>query len=105
MANERGPLSSDRSALTIVQVQAIKKKVDPITSFRAKCLDAGLLTADQVKAIDKEVKKHIEEETEKALSSPEPSMDTIANHITKTSVPYQVRACHQHATHTHQANL
>merc|ERR1711963_446675 len=38
------------------EVQAIKKKVDPITSFRQKCLDAGLLTTDQVKAIDKEVK-------------------------------------------------
>ena len=99
------PFSEVPVLIVPLQVQAIKKKVDPITSFRAKCLDAGLLTADQVKAIDKEVKKHIEEETEKALSSPEPSMDTIANHITKTSVPYQVRACHQHATHTHQANL
>ena len=32
-------------------------------------MEAGLLTNDQIKTIDKEVKKHIEEETEKALSS------------------------------------
>jgi len=87
------------------EVQAIKKKIDPITSFRQKCFDAGLLTVDQVKAIDKEVKKHIEEETEKALSSPEPSMDKIADHITKSATPYKVRACHQHASHTMRANL
>jgi len=87
------------------EVQSMKKKMDPITSFRARCLDAGLLTADQIKVIDKEVKKHIEEETEKALSSPEPAMGEIAQHITKTAVPYQVRACHQHASHTHSANL
>jgi len=87
------------------EVQSMKKKSDPITSFRAKCLEAGLLTNDQIKTIDKEVKKHIEEETEKALSSPEPSMSTIADHITKTSTPYQVRACHQFASHTHHANL
>ena len=89
----------------IIKVQAIKKKIDPITSFRQKCFDAGLLTTDQVKAIDKEVKKHIEEETEKALSSPEPSMAKIADHITKSATPYQVRACHQHASHTMHANL
>jgi len=43
----------------------MKKKSDPITSFRAKCLDLGLMTNDQIKTIDKAVKKHIEEETEK----------------------------------------
>ena len=61
----------------------MKKKSDPITSFRAKCLELGLLTNDQIKTIDKQVKKHIEEETEKALSSPEPAMSTIADHIIK----------------------
>merc|ERR1711915_336761 len=52
------------------EVQNMKKTLDPITSFRKRCLDAGLMTADQIKSIDKEVKKLIEEETEKALSSP-----------------------------------
>ena len=46
----------------------MKKKQDPITSFRARAIEAGLLTTDQIKVIDKEVKKHIEEETEKDRS-------------------------------------
>lgn len=62
----------------------MKKTLDPITSFRKRCLDAGLLTADQIKSIDKEVKKLIEEETEKALSSPEPPIHEIAHNIVKS---------------------
>ena len=62
----------------------MKKTLDPITSFRKRCLDAGLMTADQIKSIDKEVKKLIEEETEKALSSPEPPLHEIAHNIIKS---------------------
>ena len=61
----------------------MKKTGDPITGFRKRCIDAGLMTADQVKSIDKEVKKIIEAETGEALSSPEPPMDSIAHNIVK----------------------
>lgn len=87
------------------EVQNMKKTVDPITSFRKRCVDAGLLTADQIKTIDKEVKKHIEEETEKALSSPEPALSEIANNITKTATPYNVRSCTSFAQFEHAANI
>jgi len=87
------------------EVQTMKKTVDPITSFRKRCLDAGLVTVDQIKAIDKEIKKHIEEETEKALSSPEPALHEIAHNITKSAVPYKVRACTSFAEYDHVANI
>jgi len=83
----------------------MKKTLDPITSFRKRCMDAGLLTTEQVKGIDKQVKKHIEEETEAALSSPEPPLETIAHNITKTSVPYTVRSCTSFAEFDHATNI
>lgn len=83
----------------------MKKTVDPITGFRKRCVDAGLLTADQIKTIDKEVKKHIEEETEKALSSPEPALHEIANNITISEVPYKVRSCTSFESFEHAANI
>jgi TPP-dependent pyruvate/acetoin dehydrogenase alpha subunit len=83
----------------------MKKTVDPITSFRKRCVDAGLLTSDEIKAVDKAVKLEIESETEKALSSPEPGMDTIADHITITDKSYHVRACHNFASYEHHKNM
>jgi pyruvate dehydrogenase E1 component alpha subunit len=87
------------------EVQAMKKTGDPITGFRKRCIDAGLMTADQVKSIDKEVKKIIEAETGEALSSPEPPMDSIAHNIVKSATPFKVRSCNSHATYEHNVNL
>jgi len=87
------------------EVQTMKKTVDPITSFRKRILDAGLVTADQIKAIDKAVKKDIEVQTEEALSSPEPSMHEIGYNITKSAQPYKVRSCTSFAEYDHVANI
>merc|ERR1712227_268026 len=87
------------------EVQNMKKTLDPITSFRKRCLDAGLLTTDQIKSIDKEVKKLIEEETEKALSSPEPPIHEIAHNIVKSDKAFPVRSCSNFAHYQHNVNL
>lgn len=87
------------------EVQAMKKTGDPITGFRKRCIDAGLMSADQVKSIDKEVKKIIEAETGEALSSPEPPMESIAHNIVKSATPFKVRSCNSHATYEHNVNL
>ncbi|KAL3318191.1 Pyruvate dehydrogenase E1 component subunit alpha, somatic form, mitochondrial [Cichlidogyrus casuarinus] len=54
------------------EVQSMRKDHDPISQFTKKIVDAGLVTADQLKDIDINVKKSIDECIEKLQNDPEP---------------------------------
>ncbi|KAH8385186.1 hypothetical protein KR200_011861 [Drosophila serrata] len=45
------------------EIQEVRQKRDPITSFKELCIELGLLSADEVKAIDLKVRKEIDEAT------------------------------------------
>lgn len=48
------------------EIQEVRQKRDPITSFKEKIINAGLATEAEIKAIDMEVKKEVDEATKKA---------------------------------------
>lgn len=48
------------------EVQEMRQKHDPITSFKEKVITAGLVTDAEIKAIDHEIKKEVEEAHKKA---------------------------------------
>ncbi|KAJ2755093.1 alpha subunit of pyruvate dehydrogenase [Coemansia nantahalensis] len=55
------------------EVQHMRSTSDPITGYKQRLLDNGVATEDELKAIDKEAKKWIDEELAKAKAIPEPA--------------------------------
>lgn len=53
------------------EVQEVRSKRDPITSFKDRIIEAGLVTADEIKAIDVEVKKEVDAATAAAKADSE----------------------------------
>jgi len=86
------------------EVKEMRQTYDPITALRNKMLEAGFITKEDVKKIDVEAKKHVEEETAKALSSTEPELEELANDIYLTSKPLNIRSCNNFESFTHQPN-
>ncbi len=54
------------------EVQKMRQEHDPIESLKARMLDGGVIEADELKEIDREVKAIVSEAAEFAQSSPEP---------------------------------
>lgn len=52
------------------EVQEVRQKRDPITSFKERIIGAGLVTEAEIKTIDAEVKKDVDDATKKAKSDP-----------------------------------
>ncbi|XP_016976797.1 pyruvate dehydrogenase E1 component subunit alpha, mitochondrial isoform X2 [Drosophila rhopaloa] len=53
------------------EIQEVRQKRDPITSFKELCIELGLITTDEVKAIDLKVRKEVDEATAFAKSDSE----------------------------------
>ncbi|XP_062561677.1 pyruvate dehydrogenase E1 component subunit alpha, mitochondrial-like [Armigeres subalbatus] len=77
------------------EVQEVRQTRDPISSFKEKIISAGLVTADELKKIDAEIKKDVDEATVAAkndteIGLPELSTDVYANNLEgdiKGSIP------------------
>jgi pyruvate dehydrogenase E1 component alpha subunit len=50
------------------EIQEVRQKRDPITQFKDKVISCGLVTEAEIKAIDVEVKKEVDEAVKKAKS-------------------------------------
>ncbi|KRF82194.1 uncharacterized protein Dvir_GJ18942, isoform B [Drosophila virilis] len=76
--NEQGPLVMETNTYrysghsmsdpgtsyrTREEIQEVRQKRDPITSFKELCIELGLITTDEVKAIDLKVRKEVDEAT------------------------------------------
>lgn len=59
------------------EIQEVRQKRDPITSFKEKILTNGLATDAEIKAIDSEVKKDVDEATKKARGDPGINIDEL----------------------------
>merc|ERR1711970_419612 len=86
------------------EIKAVRQASDPITSLRDKMIDAGLAEAEEFKAIDKEVKEYIEQETALALASPEPPMAELGTDVLVSDVDYAQRGTNLDMTINHPAN-
>lgn len=74
----------------------IKKKRehdDPIGMLRARIVDAGFATEDELKAIEKTIKQAVQADYEAALASPEPALPELQNHIFKDEKLSNIRGC------------
>ncbi|NIM93765.1 MAG: pyruvate dehydrogenase (acetyl-transferring) E1 component subunit alpha [Anaerolineales bacterium] len=63
------------------EVAEWREKRDPLALFEEKILSEQLLSQDEVNAIDNELSAEIEEAVKYAMESPEPSEETLAEHL------------------------
>jgi pyruvate dehydrogenase E1 component alpha subunit len=86
----RGHSMSDPAKYrTREEVQKMRDERDPIESVRTLLLEGNHATEDDLKAIDKEIKKIVNESTEFAKESPEPALDELWTDIYATEVPQE----------------
>jgi pyruvate dehydrogenase E1 component alpha subunit len=76
------------------QIQEVRSKRDPISSFRERLISCNLATADEIKAIDEAVRKEVEDATMRSRTDPEPPLGDLYSHIySQNPSGYQIRGC------------
>lgn len=76
------------------EIQEVRAKRDPITGFKERVLSTDLATAEELKKIDQEVRKMVDEAVKKAKSDPEPPLSDLTAHIySEPPKDFDVRLC------------
>ncbi len=76
------------------EVQEVRQKKDPITTFASKLIEHGVATQDELKAIDDQVRVDMTEVERRALSDPEIDVGEMYNDILyKPEADFKVRGC------------
>ncbi|KAJ1943400.1 alpha subunit of pyruvate dehydrogenase [Linderina macrospora] len=72
------------------EIQHMRSTSDPITGYKARLLASGVITEEELKAIDKNAKKLIDEALAKAKAIPEPPASDLWAHVYKegSDIPY-----------------
>ncbi|XP_055843268.1 pyruvate dehydrogenase E1 component subunit alpha, mitochondrial-like [Episyrphus balteatus] len=73
------------------EVQDVREKQDPIVKFKNKCIELQLITDEELKEIDEQVKKEVNEATEKAKSDQEIDLDELTYDIYANNLDKSVR--------------
>ena len=86
----RGHSMSDPAKYrTREEVQKMRDEHDPIESVRTLLLEGNHASEEDLKAIDKEIKKIVNESADFAKESPEPALDELWTDIYATEVPQE----------------
>lgn len=91
------------------EVQEVRQTRDPITQFKDKIISAGLLTADEIKKIDSQIKADIDaavkvSKSDKEIGLPELYTDVYGNNIEPLIRGIRNVDQHPHATLNHMVN-
>lgn len=89
----RGHSMSDPAKYrTREEVQKMRDERDPIESVRTLLLEGNHASEEDLKAIDKEIKKIVNESADFAKESPEPALEELWTDIYATEVPQEAEA-------------
>nr|KAG5711111.1 hypothetical protein BaRGS_004755 [Batillaria attramentaria] len=76
------------------EVQEVRQKRDPIGLFKERITSAQLVTEEELKKIDGEVRKEVEEAAERAKTDPELPLEELYTHIyTQPPADMRIRGC------------
>ncbi|KAM7181742.1 pyruvate dehydrogenase E1 component subunit alpha, somatic form, mitochondrial isoform 1-T1 [Macrochelys suwanniensis] len=73
------------------EIQEVRSKSDPITLLKDRMVNNSLSSVEELKEIDVEVRKEIEEAAQFATTDPEPPLEELGNYIYKNEPPFEVR--------------
>jgi len=80
------------------EIQEARQKRDPINGFKDRCLDDGLVSADDLKEIENKIRKVVAEAVKLARADTEPPMDDFAMYVySEGSGP--IRGCDLYTSH------
>ncbi|KAF4526104.1 hypothetical protein B566_EDAN007598 [Ephemera danica] len=84
------------------EIQEVRQTRDPITSFRERIVSAELVSSDEMKLIETEIKKEVDEATRKAKSESEIAMEELPADIYSAPLETEVRGITPWDTLTHK---
>lgn len=73
------------------EIQEVRQTRDPITSFKEKIISSNLVTADELKAIDHEIRTVVDDATNKAKADKEIGIEELTADIYCNDLEKQVR--------------
>ncbi|XP_067848784.1 pyruvate dehydrogenase E1 component subunit alpha, mitochondrial-like [Heptranchias perlo] len=73
------------------EIQEVRSKSDPITMLKERMLNNNLSSVEELKEIDANVRKEVEEAAQFATTDPEPALDDLANNIYCNEATFEVR--------------
>ncbi|XP_024430719.2 pyruvate dehydrogenase E1 component subunit alpha, testis-specific form, mitochondrial isoform X1 [Desmodus rotundus] len=77
------------------EVQNVRNKRDPIMLLKDRMVNSNLTSVEELKEIDVEVRKEIDDAAQFAITDPEPPLEEIGHHIYSDSPPFEVRGANQ----------
>ncbi|ROL42666.1 Pyruvate dehydrogenase E1 component subunit alpha, somatic form, mitochondrial [Anabarilius grahami] len=73
------------------EIQEVRSKSDPISMLKDRMISNNMASVEEIKDIDAEIRKEIEEAAQFATSDPEPPLEDLCNHIFYNDAPLEVR--------------
>ncbi|XP_056313679.1 pyruvate dehydrogenase E1 component subunit alpha, mitochondrial-like isoform X2 [Danio aesculapii] len=73
------------------EIQEVRSKSDPISMLKDRMLSNNMASVEELKEIDVEVRKEIEDAAQFATTDPEPPLEDLCNHIFYNDPPLEVR--------------
>ncbi|GAA6082276.1 pyruvate dehydrogenase E1 subunit alpha 1b [Tachysurus ichikawai] len=73
------------------EIQEVRSKSDPITMLKDRLINNNMASVEELKEIDVEVRKEVEDAAQFATSDPEPMLEELCNHIYYNQQSIEVR--------------
>ena len=83
------------------EIQEVRQRRDPITHFREKIINTELVTSEELKKIDQNIKKEIDEATKQAKSSPEIGLEELYTDVYLEPLEERIRGTTPFTEHKH----
>ncbi|KAF6091195.1 pyruvate dehydrogenase E1 subunit alpha 1 [Phyllostomus discolor] len=77
------------------EIQEVRSKSDPIMLLKDRMVNSNLASVEELKEIDVEVRKEIEDAAQFATADPEPPLEELGYHIYSNDPPFEVRGANQ----------
>uniref|UniRef100_A0A8W4FD91 Pyruvate dehydrogenase E1 subunit alpha 1 n=1 Tax=Sus scrofa TaxID=9823 RepID=A0A8W4FD91_PIG len=77
------------------EIQEVRSKSDPIMLLKDRMVNSNLASVEELKEIDVEVRKEIEDAAQFATADPEPPLEELGYHIYCNDPPFEVRGANQ----------
>ncbi|XP_012502639.1 PREDICTED: pyruvate dehydrogenase E1 component subunit alpha, testis-specific form, mitochondrial isoform X1 [Propithecus coquereli] len=73
------------------EIQEVRSKSDPIMLLTDRMVNSKLASAEELKEIEAEVRKEIDDAAQFATADPEPNLGELGHHIYSSDPPFEVR--------------
>ncbi|XP_043819956.1 pyruvate dehydrogenase E1 component subunit alpha, somatic form, mitochondrial-like isoform X2 [Dromiciops gliroides] len=77
------------------EIKEVRSKSDPIMHHKERMVTSNLSSIEELKEIDNEVRKEIEDAAQFATADPEPPLEELGHHIYSGHPPFEVRGVNQ----------